>query len=222
VNGPDHPEGYATLQDAVHAVAWIKYAGLDAHAAVIKTREAGYDVRFTVEDMEESAKKLWELIDATHEGRNRSPPIYIWAEQPKTGRLMRIEPSKLAGVPFARAYKGLSLIYLRPTHPYFREFSACFSAPLDDVVLMLRTEDLASLARNFRRTMRRRPSRPTLAKPIGRPSSQGAIRIAILAITAQGKWHARHDSLGMLIQILGRLPYKIETSESTVRRSLKV
>jgi hypothetical protein len=46
--------------------------GLDAQAAVIKTREAGYDVRFTVEDLEESAKKPWELIDATP---RRSEPL---------------------------------------------------------------------------------------------------------------------------------------------------
>jgi hypothetical protein len=200
------PDGSETLQDAVHTIAWIKYAGLDANAAVIKTRDAGYDVRFTVEELEESTYKLWELIDATHEARNRSPPIYIWAEQPRTGTLIRIEPAKLAGVPFARRYKVLNLIYLRANHPYFREFSGWFEPPFDDVVLMLRAEDLAHLARNFRRTMRRRPHRPTSAKPQGRPSTQGAIQNAILTITAQGKWSARHDSLGKLMQILGRLP----------------
>lgn len=136
------PEGYATLQDSVHTIAWIKYAGLDAHAAVMKTRDAGYDVRFTVEELEESTKKVWALVDATHDARNRSLPIYIWAEQPKTGRLIRIEPSKLAGIPFAWPVKVLNLMYLRPNHPYFREFSGWFAPPFDDVVLMLRAEDL--------------------------------------------------------------------------------
>ncbi len=135
------PEGYITLKNAAHTLAEIQYAGMDARDAVIKIRAAEYDVRFTVEEYEQSAATCWELIDRTHDRKRGMKPVHIWVEQPKTSRMIQIEPGKLAAVPFARSYKVGDLSYLR-SGPLFVQFSQWFDPPFHHVVFMLKVEDL--------------------------------------------------------------------------------
>jgi hypothetical protein len=212
------PEGYITLKNAAHALAEIQYAGTDAHDAVIKVRAAGYDVRFTVEEYEQSAATCWELIDRTHDRKRGMKPVHIWVEQPKTSRMIQIEPGKLAPVPFARSYKVGDLSYLR-SGPLFVQFSHWFDPPFNHVVFMLKVEDLDCLLLNYRRTVRRKARAG--AQRVGRPSDSPAVQEAILEIDGRGKWNARRDSVKALWQLLGRPPYSLDVSESTVSRALK-
>ena len=43
------------MKNAAHALAEVQYAGIDARDAVIKVRAAGYDVRYSIGEYEQSA-----------------------------------------------------------------------------------------------------------------------------------------------------------------------
>ena len=210
------PEGYITVKNAAHALAAVRYAGMDAREAVIKVRAAGYDVRFTLEEYEQSATTLWKLIDRTHDRKSGMRPVHIWVEQPRTARTIQIEPGKLAAVPFARSYKVGDLSYLR-SGALFLQFSQWFEPPFHHVLLMLKNEDLDYLLRNYRRTVQRKAS--GASKSVGRPSSLEAVQNAILAIAEAGKWSARRDSAKVLYQLVRRAPHHLDVSESTVQRA---
>jgi hypothetical protein len=216
------PEGFASIPEAIWVFAEILGTGMPAHTAVLALRKAGGDARFTKEELDQSSKALWARIDATHKATSlASEAVWIGAEQPNTGRTLRIEPSDLAGIPHAR--RTGTLAYLRSPHSAFRKLSAWLGPLPQSAVLMLRIEDLDRLAKNQRRSTRMQRKKSAIdagAVPkVGRPSQQENVKTAILEIVEKGEWN-RTLPLKKLTARLGKTPYNFRMSASTTSRAV--
>jgi hypothetical protein len=211
------PEGFMSLRDALSALAEILYAHLPPHTAVIKAREAGVQAKFTIDQMEETARLFWQKVDAEHAGRAWSRPVQIFAGLPASKAPVPVPPDWLEGIPKVRTYVGADLHLLRPLHRLARELARHLGGPIAGVQLLIKREDFERLSRNIRRTRKRKANNPHAGGPPGRPSSRHAIKEAIIKLVEAGKWQDA-DPLKKLENLVRR---EIDASPSSVRRALR-
>lgn len=214
------PDGYTRLREAILAVAAMRHAGLEAHEAVKKAREEGYESRFTREELEARAKVLWTEID--------KDKISVWIEQTTSGRLLKIDAALLDGIPNLRRYSGGDLTYLRPQHLLYMHLEKRFPRKKGQVwpdwlkrfQLLVRDTELKSVEAKIRQLRKLQKSRPASSTLPGRPIKTTKAMPSIKSIVESGKW-AFPDTLKKLTNLVNRATPDMSLSDRTVERALQ-
>jgi hypothetical protein len=108
VCGVSVPAGYGTVREAIEAVLEAQRAGEEFTAAVRWSREAGVEASYDRGEWDRAIAFFWSEIQV---GR-----IDIVAEQPSSGRMVRLTPDDLGGIPHLYRSTG-DLSFLRASKP---------------------------------------------------------------------------------------------------------
>jgi hypothetical protein len=204
------PVGFLDIREAAERLAIALYSGIPEPRAVLRNRQAGYDVT-DGQARDHAIAELWAAVD-----RSAVQAFLLGTK----GEPFRMPPAMSEGVPSLRSPRGGDLTFLRPRNPYYRQIVALFGTDLSSISVAFMKIDVDKLARNLVRR-RRRKNVNSNEKKRGRPSRSPELKKIISSLVDQGRWSAV-EPVKALTQKVNRVSKGAEPfSEDSVERAVK-
>jgi len=203
------PLGFVTLEDGAEEIEHVLFSGEADRPEVVRVRAAlGHEVGDGTTSSNAFAA-IWQAID------ERQLRLMAIGGLPR--RVLGVSPQFSRSIPHLRRTR--SFVYLRPSHPNWKQVTGWFGPDFAEVILAVREAEVKRLVLRLKRKQRRARPKNADAK-VGRPSRQAPIREAIEQLIEQKRWSTER-SLKELTLLINRKQTSLHTvSEDTVARAL--